>query len=51
MFYVYILKRLNHAKHSFYIGYTSDLKRRLKEHQEGGKQAGLFIMKLIKLKN
>jgi len=30
MFYIYILK--NRVKHNIYIGYTSDLKRRLKEH-------------------
>ncbi|MEK7572764.1 MAG: GIY-YIG nuclease family protein [Patescibacteria group bacterium] len=30
MYYVYILK--NNIKNSIYIGYTSDLKRRLKEH-------------------
>jgi putative endonuclease len=30
MFYVYILK--NNVKSNTYIGYTSDLKRRLKEH-------------------
>jgi putative endonuclease len=30
MYYVYILK--NNVKNTIYIGYTSDLKRRLKEH-------------------
>lgn len=30
MFYVYILK--NKVRHNIYIGYTDDLKRRLKEH-------------------
>ena len=31
MYYVYLLK--NHTKGGIYIGYTDDLKRRLKEHQ------------------
>ncbi len=30
MFYVYLLK--NNAKGNIYIGFTSDLKRRLREH-------------------
>jgi len=30
MFYVYILK--NRVRDNIYIGYTSDLRRRLKEH-------------------
>ena len=42
MYYVYILKRLNHAKHQYYIGYTNDLKRRLKEHQDSGKKVELI---------
>lgn len=33
MFYVYILK--NKDKGNLYIGYTSDLKRRLREHVNG----------------
>ena len=33
MYYVYILKSLRDG--SFYIGYTSDLKRRFKEHNDG----------------
>ena len=33
MYYVYVLK--NKKDRSFYIGYTSDLKRRLSEHQNG----------------
>ena len=33
MFYVYILISLKDRK--FYIGYTGDLKRRLKEHNSG----------------
>lgn len=32
MYYVYFLK--NKSKHSIYIGYTNDLKRRLNEHKE-----------------
>jgi len=42
MHYVYILKRKNHAKHSYYIGYSSDLKRRLKEHQDSNETAELI---------
>lgn len=33
MFYVYILK--NNKKGNLYIGYTSDLKRRIAEHKAG----------------
>lgn len=33
MFYVYVLKSKKDKK--LYIGYTSDLKRRLKEHDNG----------------
>ncbi len=33
MYYVYIL--LSEKDKKFYIGFTSDLKRRLKEHNEG----------------
>jgi len=33
MFYVYVLLSLKDKK--FYIGYTGDLKRRLKEHNSG----------------
>lgn len=33
MFYVYILKSLKDGK--FYIGYTKDLQKRLKEHNTG----------------
>jgi putative endonuclease len=33
MFYVYILK--SEKNQELYIGYTSDLKRRLKEHNQG----------------
>jgi len=35
MFYVYILKSIEHSD-QFYIGITSDLKRRLKTHNSGG---------------
>ena len=34
MFYVYILQSINFPEH-FYVGYTNDLKRRLKEHNNG----------------
>lgn len=34
MFYVYILQSLRDKK--FYVGYSSNLKRRLKEHETGG---------------
>lgn len=32
-YYVYVLRSLKDNK--FYIGYTADLKKRFKEHQEG----------------
>ena len=34
MYYVYILKRQENRK--FYIGYTENLQRRLKQHQKEG---------------
>ena len=34
MFYVYILQSVNFPEH-FYVGCTSDLKRRFKEHNDG----------------
>lgn len=34
MYYVYVLQRMK--DNNFYIGYSSDLKRRLKEHKAGG---------------
>ena len=34
MYYVYLIKIKNRASHSYYIGYTSDLKKRFAEHQE-----------------
>ena len=37
MFYVYILQSLKDKK--LYIGYSSDLKRRLKEHKTGGSKS------------
>lgn len=37
MFYVYILLSLKDGK--LYIGYTSDLRRRLKEHKTGGSKS------------
>ena len=33
MFYVYIIQ--NSADKSIYVGYTADLRRRLREHREG----------------
>jgi predicted GIY-YIG superfamily endonuclease len=33
MYYVYILRRVNHGLH--YKGYTADLKKRLSEHNSG----------------
>ena len=36
MFYVYLLQ--NDATKETYIGYTNDIKRRLAEHNEGGKK-------------
>lgn len=41
MHYVYILKLLNHAKHSYYIGFSNDLQRRLKEHQDRNEKVEL----------
>lgn len=34
MFYVYILQSIQNPER-FYVGYTSDLKRRIKEHNSG----------------
>ena len=34
MFYVYILQSIDTPEH-FYVGYTDDLKRRLKQHNSG----------------
>jgi putative endonuclease len=34
MYYVYLLK-LNNTKKNFYIGFTNDLRRRIKEHSLG----------------
>lgn len=34
-YYVYILRSLNFSKQT-YIGFTSDLKKRIKKHNEGG---------------
>ena len=36
-YYVYILQSLNN--NSFYIGYTSDLKKRIKDHNSGESKA------------
>jgi putative endonuclease len=35
MYYVYILRSIGHPNQT-YIGYSSDLKARLKKHNEGG---------------
>ncbi len=35
MFYVYILQSIDNPEH-FYVGYTDDLKRRIKAHNSGG---------------
>jgi len=37
MYYVYLLK-LENTKKNFYIGCTSDLKRRMNEHRSGNTQ-------------
>ena len=37
MFYTYVLQSLKDYK--FYIGYSSDLKRRMKEHRNGGSKS------------
>ena len=37
MYYVYLL--LSEKDSSFYIGYSSDLKRRIKQHSEGKSRA------------
>ena len=42
MYCVYVLRLANHAKHRYYIGYTSDLKRRFKEHQNTNEKAKLL---------
>lgn len=34
MYYVYLLRSQNHTNEK-YVGFTKDLKRRLKEHNEG----------------
>jgi predicted GIY-YIG superfamily endonuclease len=34
MYYVYIIKIKDRAKHNYYIGYTNDLKKRFIEHQK-----------------
>jgi putative endonuclease len=34
MFYVYLLSSIEHSE-KLYVGYTSDLKRRFKEHNTG----------------
>ncbi len=34
MYYVYLTKIKNQSNHSYYIGYTSNLRKRIIEHQE-----------------
>ncbi len=34
IFYVYPIKIKNRSKHSYYIGYTSNLRKRIPEHKE-----------------
>ena len=34
MFYVYLIKIKNRTKHSYYVGYTSNLRKRILEHKE-----------------
>ncbi len=42
MFYVYILQSINN--NNFYVGYTKDLKRRIKEHNQGlNKSTKLYL--------
>jgi putative endonuclease len=40
MYYVYILR--SESDDGFYIGFTTDLRRRMKEHQEGKAFATLY---------
>lgn len=35
MYYVYVLQITGIKNKNFYIGYTSDLKKRIQEHKEG----------------
>jgi predicted GIY-YIG superfamily endonuclease len=35
MYYVYLIKSLNFSE-TFYVGYTTDLKKRLQTHNAGG---------------
>lgn len=48
MYYVYVLNLTNHAKHSYYIGFTNDLRRRLKEHQTRNENAELIYYEAYK---
>jgi putative endonuclease len=40
MYFVYVLKSLSDG--NFYVGYTHDLKKRLKEHNEGVSKSTKF---------
>lgn len=46
-FYVYLIKIKNRTKHSYYVGYTSNLRKRILEYKENKGE----IMKLINQKN
>ena len=41
MYYVYILKSLKNSK--YYIGYTSDLNKRIQEHNNGKTKGNRFL--------
>ena len=41
MYYVYILRSLKNGK--YYIGYTSDLNKRIREHNEGKTKGNRFL--------
>ena len=45
MFYVYVLR--SEKDHQLYIGYSEDLKRRFKEHNEGKNQSTAHRRPLI----
>ena len=47
MYYVYRLKKLN----KFYIGYTEDLKRRLKQHMSEGSTVLIYYESYLSKKS